>query len=318
MGYIVKTMVDGVEVDSQAVNDQTELKDNAFVKFNKETKLEVNGGDVFSGGTDGSVDGSSHEKARNAFEACYFNVLAVPTVDKEIQDAYVSYVKRLREEYGVKFQIVLPSISRETPINYEGVIEYINKVTNPINDAQVDLCYWLAGAEAGCKVQNSCTAKIYDGIFNIAANVTRAEQTKAIKNGKILFHKVGNDSVILRDINTLTKIERGSETSKHLDFANNQVVRVFDGIITETANVFNTYFLGKRNNSATERAELRNQLLKIREHYAQINAIDEYDQSLLVINPGPKPNEVIGTDGIKPLQAMEILYFTIQYIDLNQ
>lgn len=317
MGYIVKTLVNGIEVDSQAVNDQTELKDNNFVKFNKEQSLEVNGGDVFSGGTNGEVDANAHEKARNALESYYFNILAVPSTEQDIQDAYIAYVKRMREEYGVKFQIVLPAINRETPINYEGVIEYINKVTNPIVDAQTDLCYWLAGAEAGCRVQSSCTAKVYDGIFELSANVTRADQTKAIKNGQILFHKVGTDSVILRDLNTLTKIERGQESSKALAFSNNQVVRVFDGIITETANVFNTYFLGKRNNNSTERAELRNQLLKIRERYAQINAIDTYDPSLLVINPGPKPNEVIGMDGIKPLQAMEILYFTIQYIDTS-
>lgn len=314
MGYIVRTYVDGIEIDTQSVNDQTELKDNSFVTFNKEQPLAVNGGDVFTGGTDGQVDGAKHQKARELFETVYTNIIAVPTTDKEIQDAYIAYVKRMRDEYGIKFQIVLPAINRETPINYEGVIEYVNRVTNPIKDPQADLCYWLAGAEAGCLVQNSCTAKAYDGRFDISAKVTRAEQTKAIKNGQILFHRVAEGVVILSDVNTLIKINNEDLNSKHLDFGKNQVVRVFDGITTETANIFNTYFLGKRNNNTVERGELRNQLLKVRERYAQIGAIADYDQSLLEIIPGSKPNEVIGSDGIYPLQAMEILYFTIQYL----
>lgn len=314
MGFIVTTLVDGIEVDSQAVNDATELKDNNFVVFNKESELSVNGGDVFKGGTDGSVDGSAHEKARNAFETISCNIVAVPTTDKEIQDAYIAYVKRQRDEYGIKFQIVLPSIEREAPINHEGVISYVNEVANPVKDKQSDLCYWLAGAEAGVPVQSSITAKYYDGNFTVKANATRADQTKAIRAGEILFHKVGDDVVILRDINTFTKVERGDEEKKSTEFSSNQVIRVLDGITTETARIFNTYFLGKRGNTSLQRAELRNQLLRIRETYEQIGAIDEYDPTTLVINRGAKPNEVVGSDGIRPVQAMDTLYFTIIYV----
>lgn len=312
MGFIVRTLVDGVEVDAQAVNTYEDLQDNDFVTFDLEAELSVNGGDVFSGGTDGSVDGATHQKVRDAFENQDFNILAVPSTDKEIQDAYVEYVKRLRD-YGINFQIVLPAIERIPRINYEGVIEYVNEVTNPIKDAKTDLCYWLAGAEAGCKVQNSCTAKVYDGVFNISAKVTTADQEKALRNGQILFHTVGDTVVILRDVNTLTEIDKADIEKKHKDFGNNQVVRVIDGISTESAAVFNTYFLGKKPNTDGHRAELRNQLLKIREAYAQINAIDTYDQSSLVILPGQKLNEVIGRDAIRPLQCMDTLYLEITY-----
>ena len=313
MGYIVRTLVDGVEVDSQTVDTYDELQDNSFVTFDLETELDINGGDVFSGGTDGTVNGEAHQKAREIFESVSFNILAVPSKEKEIQDAYIEYVKRLRDE-GQKFQIVLPAINRETKINYEGVIEYANRVTNPIVDAQTDLCYWVAGAEAGCKVQNSCTAKEYDGQFTISAKVTRAEQRKALQNGQILFHSVGDTVVILRDINTLTKINKGDVQTKHKDFGTNQVVRVLDGIVMESAEVFNSMFLGKRANTLAARTELRNQLLKIREHYETISAIDTYDPTQLVINPGQKPNEVVGRDAIRPLQAMDTLYLEITYI----
>lgn len=312
MGFIVRTLVDGIEVDAQAVDTYEDLQDNNFVTFDLEAELSINGGDVFSGGTDGTTNGEAHQKARDAFENLNMNIIAVPSKEKEIQDAYIEYVKRLRDE-GQKFQIVMPAIDRIPKINHEGVIEYVNTVKNPVKDEKTDLCYWLAGAEAGCKVQSSCTAKEYDGTFDISAKVTRADQTKALSNGQILFHTVGDTAVILKDINTLTKIEKEYQTSKHLDFGVNQVVRVMDGIVMETATVFNTYFLGKRPNTVGERAELRNQLLKIRENYQQISAIDTYDAAQLVILPGQKPNEVIGRDAIKPLQAMDTLYFEITY-----
>lgn len=312
MGFIVRTLVDGVEVDAQAVDTYEDLQDNNFVTFDLEAELSVNGGDVFSGGTDGTTNGEAHQKARDAFESLQFNILAVPSKEKEIQDAYVEYVKRLRDE-GFKFQIVLPAIERIPKINHEGVIEYVNQVTNPVKDAQTDLCYWLAGAEAGCKVQNSCTAKVYDGTFDIAAKVTTADQKKALANGQILFHTVGDTVVILRDINTLTKIDKADIQNKHTDFGTNQVIRVIDGITMESAEVFNTYFLGKRPNTDASRAELRNQLLKIREYYETISAIDTYDAAQLVIGPGQKPNEVVGRDAFKPLQAMDTLYLEMTY-----
>lgn len=313
MGFIVRTLVDGVEVDAQNVDTYEDLQDNNFVTFDLEAELSINGGDVFSGGTDGTVNGEAHQKARDAFESLSFNIVAVPSKEKEIQDAYIEYVKRLRDE-GQKFQIVLPAISREEKINYEGVIEYVNTVTNPIVDAQTDLCYWLAGAEAGCKVQSSCTAKEYDGVFDISAKVTRADQRKALQNGQILFHTVGDTKVILRDVNTLTKIDKADTQTKHKDFGTNQVVRVLDGIVMESAEVFNSMFLGKRANSDAARTELRNQLLKIREHYETISAIDTYDASQLVISQGQKPNEVVGRDAIRPLQAMDTLYLEITYL----
>lgn len=318
MGFIVTTYVDGVEVDSQAVNTAEDLKDNAFVVFNKEQELSVNGGDTFSGGTDGSVDGTAHQKARDAFEMVSTNVIAVPSTDKEIQDAYIEYVKRQRDEYGVKFQIVLPAIERETPINYEGVIEYINEVSDPIKDAKTDLCYWLAGAEAGCEVQNSCTAKKYDGRFNVSAKVTRADQTKAIKNGQILFHRDGEDVVILRDVNTFTTVEKGDEDRKSTEFSSNQVIRVLDGITTDSANLFNRYYLGKRGNTDIQRAGLKAELVEIRTGYATLGAIEPYDETLMEIRQGAKPNEVIGRDGIRPIQAMDTLYLTIEYLGLDQ
>lgn len=313
--YIVTTLVNGKEVHTQEVSKASELKDNDFVVFNKEAELEAEAGDEFTGGTNGTVTGESYEKARNAFESYGFNILGLPVYDPDIQKAFVAYTIRLREEYGIKFQLVMPYNEETGEINHEGVITYLNKTTDPGYDSDTSLTYWLAGAEAGCEVQNSIVGKVYDGSFNVEADVTRAQQQAAIDGGKILFHKDGNDVEILKDINTLTTIDDTTKHSKNDDFKQNQTIRVIDGICLETAKIFNKYFLGKENNDEIGRNALKNELIKIREQYATLRAIKPYDPAALKLTEGDTIRHVMGTDEIKPTNAMEVLQMAISILN---
>lgn len=318
MGFIVRTYLDGIEVDTQKVDTSAQLKDNAFVVFNKTKRLKEDACDPFKGGRDKkSVTGAEHEAARNAFEPYDFNVLALPSLDKEIQNVYIEYTKRSRDEDGIKFQLVLPQIEREKPINHEGVIEYLNDVADEGYD-KTALCYWVAGAEAGCLVQASCTNKEYDGAFNIVSDLTRDQVRKAIKNGYLAFHKDGKITVVLRDINTLTKINREDEEKKNLEFRNNQTIRVIDQVALASANVFNHQFLGKVPNDEVGRTLLKNELIKVRQELQDLRAIDTYDPSNLVLEMGSRYNEVIGTDAIRPLNCMEILYLTLSVLGVGE
>lgn len=319
MGYIVRTFVDGIEVATQYdVTDASELKDNEFVSFNKKADLVINGGDVFTGGTDQTkITAQDHQNARDLFENYIFNVLGAPVEDKEVQDAYIEYTIRNRDEYGVRFQTVIPAIERKQPINHEGIIQFNTGVT--VKDEGYDpvtaLTYYYAGMEAGCEVQRTCTAHEYTGNFDLNANITRAEQQNCIKNGILTFQKIGDNFVILKDINSLVKINAEDNEKKNESFKQNQVVRVVDEIAIQTANVFNSFFLGKITNDDVGRAELKNQLIDIRKYFADIRAIGDYDESLMQLEPGAQPYSVIGSDGILPRNCMEILYFTLSILE---
>lgn len=312
--FTVHTYINGVEVDRQAVNSMSDLADNAFVEFDREQELSANAGIEFSGGTDGEATGTTHAEARDAFESYSFNILLAATADEDEQNAYIEYTKRLRDEYGVKFQTVVPQIERENKINHEGIIE----VGTTIADSDFnpyDIVYFVAGAEAGCRVQDSCVAKKYTGSFTVNANVNRAQMEEAIENGTLIFHKDGSDVVILKDINTLTDIEDSNKENKHDDMRQNQTIRVLDTICVESAKVFNGMFLGKFPNDEVSRAELRNQLLKIRKELAQIRAIAPYDEANLNIIAGKDDVSVIGYDAIRPLNCMEKLYLNIGFLN---
>ena len=314
-GFIVHTYLEGIEVDSQNVETAGQLKDNSFVDFDPTVVLKEDAGIVFTGGTDGEADTEAHNNARNAFESYGFNILAVPSVDKEVQDAYISYTKRMRDEYGLKFQTLMPAIERETSVNYEGVIQYGNEISDAGYDPQTSLCYWLAGAEAGAAINESCMGKTYDGNFTVKADLTRLQMQEAIKGGILVFHRVGTDSVILKDINSLVSIKAQDQNRLNDDFKQNQTIRVIDGLATEFATIFNTEFLGKYANDEPGRAELRNKFIKVCQAYATRRAIQPFDEANLQINEGPTIRDVTGSVGFQVINAMEFLYLYLNVIN---
>lgn len=313
--YTVHTFLNGIEVDVQNVNSAKDLKANAFVEFDNEAELQATAGVRLMGGTSSPDSEELHEQARNAFESYAFNILLCASDNEEIQDKYIEYTKEMRDEYGVKHQLVIPYIEREVPVNHEGIIQVGNTVSDEgvVPYAHV---YWLAGAEAGCRVQDSVMAKAYDGSLNIQADVTRAQMEEAIEKGIILFHRDGNEIVVLKDLNSLIHIEEKDVEKKNEDFKQNQTVRVLDMVALESAKVFNKNFLGKVPNDDIGRAELRNQLIKIRTELATRRAIQPYDEGNLTIMQGKTISDVIGYDALQPINAMEKLFLTISFLSV--
>lgn len=310
MAFIVTTIVNGEEVDSQKVSNAKELEDNSFVKFNKKIRLEETAGDVFSGGSNGETTGEGHQKARDAFESYAFNTLAVPVKDPTELTAYYNYTKRQREEYGVKFQMVCPYVEGQD-YNYEGVIQYGTKIKDDGYDPVTSLCYWIAGAEAGCEIQNSVMAKEYNGVFTPDANITRAQERKAIKDGIFVFHSVDRIPVVLKDINSLLTINSKKDEQKTEDFKNNQTIRVLDGRATEIALLFNTFYLAKYGNTEVNRSQLKSDIIRGGQNLAAKQAIQPYDESSVDFQMGNTITDVIGWESIQPVNAMERLFMTI-------
>lgn len=315
--FIVTTYLDGIKVDTQKPSVANDLVDNDYVVFNKSAILKATAGDNLTGGTSNAVTGSDWEGARNAFETQSLNIIAVPTNDVTEQKTWVEYTKRLRDRYGILFQIVTPYLEDAPAYNYEGVITYANRLNDEdlSPDEQItNLAYWLGGAEAGCPVQGSCVAKGYNGSYDVAANVTFAEQEWAIDNGILYLHLVDGVPTIGKDINTLTTIEPEYAGRKNEQFKQNQAIRVLDAICIDTADIFNTYFLGRVPNDEIGRSELKTRIIRNREYYAEIRAIDTYDSSNLEINPGELPTDVLCNDAVRLLNVMEYLLFSIEVL----
>ena len=87
--------------------------------------------------------------------------------------------------------------------------------------------WWLAGAEAGARYNQSLTYTRYPGAVEASPKKTDAEAEEAIRKGEIVFIDNFDTVKVCTDINTLTSFtpDKGQEYSK------NRVIRVLDQFV---------------------------------------------------------------------------------------
>lgn len=308
--------VDSVKtlVDEQTVAKKADLVDNDYVIFTKTgDALTANAGDVFTGGANGdAITALQHQNFLAAIEPYYFNTLGVVTAEKTIKDLYISFVKRLRDDVGMKFQLVL---YEATGTDYEGVIS----IKNPVLDSGVSpasLVYWVVGAEASCAVNASCTNKTYDGEFKVRSDYSQTELKKAINAGEFVFHRVTDPTAgdvtgninVLTDINTFTSFSK----AKSADFAKNQVMRVLDQIAIDIARLFNKTYLGKEQNDEDGRIALWGDIVAYYQELQRVRAIQNFSSSdIPVPTQGTEKTAVVTEHAVQPTCCMEKVYMTV-------
>jgi hypothetical protein len=310
--YDVKTVFDTKIVDTQTVTTAKELIDNDYVTFNTSASLVITAGTAFSGGTNATVTGTSHQDYLDKIEAYSYNIMAVETTDTTIKNLYVNFVKRLREEMGCKFQLVVYNCAAD----YEGVINVKNKclddktvgsdsvVTYPCEAA---LVYWVAGLEAVCAINESCLNKEYDGEYTVDVTYTQAQLKAAIKAGELVLHKVNSTVRVLEDVNSLV-----TETTDKTDvFKENQTIRVIDQIANDIAVIFNERYLGTVPNDSEGRISLWNDIVKYHNELQRIHAIENFEEDDITIEQGNKKKAVLVTSAITVVNTMSQLYMTV-------
>lgn len=288
-------------LDKQTVSQMSELVDNDYVTWKSGASLSETAGEPLSTGTNGTVNGLAHQTFLDKAESYYFNILGCVSTEDEIKSLYVAYTKRLRDEVGAKFQLVV----HNKDADYEGVINVINDVEeSPVSS----LVYWVTGAEASCAVNASLLNKKYDGEFTVKADYTQSQLEGFINAGKFVFHNVGNDVRVLSDINTLLTV---SDTKGDV-FKENQTIRVCDQIANDIANIFNTRYLGVVPNDANGRISLWNDIVKHHQQLQDIRAIENFTSEDITVAQGDSKKAVVVYDKVTVVNAMAQLYMTVE------
>ncbi|MDL0229325.1 phage tail sheath subtilisin-like domain-containing protein, partial [Clostridioides difficile] len=167
--FDVVTLLDNKKVDTQIAKVITDLQDNDYITWKKDTTLEASAGLVFTGGTNGeSVTGAEYQAFLDKIESYSFNALGSLATTAEIKSLFVEFTKRMRDKVGAKFQTVL---YKKNDADYEGVVSVENKVKDT-GLLESSLVYWTTGAIAGCDINKSNTNKKYDGEFDVDVNYT--------------------------------------------------------------------------------------------------------------------------------------------------
>lgn len=300
--FDVKTVLDTAIVDEQTVAKTADLIANDFVKFKSGAVLTVTAATPLSGGENGTVDGTAYQTYLDKIEVYTYNTMGVVVTDDATKGLFASFVKRLRDEMGIKFQLVLYNKAAD----YYGTISVKNRVLDE-GWSEASLVYWVTGASAGCEVNKSNQNKVYNGEFAVDTNYTQNDLKKAIKAGEFTLHKVGSDVRVLDDINTMVTT---SDTQGDI-FKDNQTVRVMDQIANDIAVLFNTKYLGVVPNDAAGRISLWSDIVKHHEQLQEIRAIENFSDADVTVEQGNTKKSVVVTDLVTVVNAMSKLYMTV-------
>ena len=301
--FDVKTILETTVVDEQTVSNGNELADNKYVKWKQDITLEAAACIPLTGGENGEVNGASYQEYLDKMESYTFNVMGAAVTDDVTKSLFAAYVKRMRDEMGVKFQLVLYDYAKA---DYLGVISVNNKVLDE-GWSEAGLVYWVTGASAGCAVNKSNQNRKYDGDFTVDTPYTQNQLKAAIKEGRFTFHMVGTDVRVLADINTMVT---DSDTQGDI-FKDNQTVRVIDQIGNDIAVLFNTKYLGVVPNDDAGRISLWSDIVAHHRQLAQISAIENFADSDVTVEQGNTKKSVVVTDSVTVVNAMDKLYMTV-------
>ncbi len=299
--YDVSTLLDASVVDTQTVETAAGLIANDFVDFKTDASLEVTAGVPLTEGTNGEVNGEAHQAFLDKIEKYSFNALGCVSTEDTIKGLYVNFCKRLRDDMGKKFQLVVYNKAAD----YEGVVNVKNKVTD--GDTEADLVYWVTGVIAGTAVNKSALNKRYDGEYAVAVDYTQSQLEKAIASGEFTLHQVGDDVRVLMDINSLVTL---SDT-KGAVFQDNQTIRVIDQIANDIAVLFNTKYLGVVPNDEAGRISLWSDIVQHHEQLQSIRAIEGFSDTDVVVEQGETKKAVVVSDAVTVVNAMAKLYMTV-------
>lgn len=293
--FDVSTLLDGIRVDKQTVANIKDLKPNDFVEFKTEETLKAEAGVPLANGANGTtVTGTEQQAFLDAIEPYAFNTLGCVSEDETTKKLYIEYTKRMRNEVGKKFQVVVH--------NYpEADDEAVLSVKNNI---KADLVYWMTGRSAACKPSEDNTNKVYDGEKEINLDFTQFELENCITNGELVFHRVGKEARILSDINTLTTYTE----DKGEVFSSNQTIRIIDALSEEVADIFNTKYMGGIGNEEDGRVSLWSDILDLLRKKENEKAIENVLPEDVIVEKGKDKNSVLLTYGIEVIGTMKKLY----------
>lgn len=317
--FDVKTYikVDGINtlVDNQKqVKAWTDVTDNDYVKWSRAGGTMVaTAGTPMTGGSNGDdITGAQYQAYIDAISPYYFNTMGYPGTDQKIQSLLINFCKRMRDDVGSKFQLVLYGVEG---VDYEGVISIANKATDS-GVSPASLVYWLTGAEASCAINASLTNSTYNGEYTVDTNYSQRQLAAGIQQGRLLFHNVHRtvsgelvgEIKVLTDINTFTSFVK----KKNSDFSLNQVIRVLDQDATDIANLFNRQYLGSEQNDDDGRTALWGDIVALHKGYQRVRAIQNFKaEDIPVPTQGTQKTAVLLSYEIQPTCCMEKLYVNV-------
>lgn len=304
--YTVKTFANNTLVDTQKVAAISSLASNGFVNFTPGGSITAAARTALTGGADGT-EPSDFSSAFNALQNYAFNVLAITSTTSTIKAQAVQFVERLRDEQGVKVQVVLDEYNGDSEAVITSQQGYLTSDGGTISKTQAVLTY--AGMQAGASITESLTgAVVPDAVAVIGAPQTHDDIIDALNAGKFIISRRQDGAIVVeKDQNSLHTFT----PSKGYIFSKNRPIRVLDQVGNDVKALFNKSYLGKLSNDENGRNIFKADIAAYMLELQRIGAIQNFDIDDIMIAQGTEADSIVVQLAVQPVDSMEKLYMTI-------
>ena len=304
--FTVQTVVDAEIVDEQNVDTMAELQANAWVKFSGEGAFTATTGQALSGGADGTVSAPAYAAFLAAIEPHQFDVLIYDGTDVGVANSMVAFVKRIAEENGQYAQLVAANLTNPDSrfvINVGSGVTLDDGTT--LSAAQA--CWWVGGAEAGAKYNESLTNAVYPNAVKANPLQTNGEKINSLLAGKLILFADDGVVRIVQDINSLVTYTPDIGKVYH----KNRVIRLCNTIANDIYAQFMQNFIGIVNNNEAGRSRFKAAIVGYLLDIQGAEGIQNFSPDDVEVLPGAELDAVLINLAIQAVDAAEKVYMTI-------
>ena len=305
--FTVSTVVDGNIVDEQTGANVSDLVANDWVTWSGTGALAATVGVPLTGGADGTVQSSAYSAYLTAIEPYKFDIMIYDGSDSTVQDAMVAFIKRLADENGQYSQLVASGLTNP---DSRYVIDLESGVTlsSGVELTAQQATWWLGGAEAGARYNQSLTYASYPGAIACTPVMTNSQYIAAINAGQIVFFADDNEVRIETDINSLTTFTPDITNV----YRKNRVMRLCNTIANDIYKQFSQNFIGVVNNNEQGRALFQAALVGYLLDIQGNQGIQNFSAEDVEVLPGTDIDAIIVNVVLQAVDSVEKIYMTLE------
>lgn len=304
--FTVSTVVEGAIVDQQTAAEVTDLVNNSWVTFSGSGALAATTGAALTGGADGTVQSAAYSAYLTAIEPYKFDIMVYDGQDSTVQTALLAFIERVNENNGQYCQLVASGLSNP---NSRYVINVDSPVTlsdgTELTEQQVT--WWLGGAEAGARYNESLTYAQYPGAVSTTMQ-TVDQFSQAVQAGNLVLFADDGVVKVMQDINSLVSYTEdiGEVYSK------NRVMRLCNTIANDIFQQFSANFIGVVNNNEQGRARFQAAIVGYLQQIQDNQGIQNFTAEDVEVLAGTAIDAIVVNVAIQAVDSVEKIYMTIE------
>ena len=305
--FQVSTVVDGYIMDEQTAATVENLVANDWVTWSGTGALTATVGAPLVGGADGTVAASAYSTFLTAIEPYHFDILIYDDDDTTVQDAMVQFIKRMNDDNGQYCQLCAAGLTNPDT-RYVIDCESAVTLTDGTQLTKYQVCWWLGGAEAGARYNQSLTSASYPNAAAVSPVMTNSEIITALNAGQIVLFAEDGIVKIEQDINTLVSLT----TDITKVYRKNRVIRLCNTIANDVYQQFSDNFIGVVNNNENGRMLFKNAIVGYLLDIQANEGIQNFTAEDVEVLPGTDIDAIVVNIVLQAVDSVEKIYLTIE------